>query len=155
VISRRAAVLASTTDPLSSWAAPNFPAGRGDPHNVAALRAGKIAFTLPLHTLDDYRDALTNSNTHRAQRVAAASCIKLIHRRGHQPRACHAEGMANCDGSAVWIHVFGIVCKSKLAQHGKTLRCERFVELDDIHPADVPGLRGPTPCGSRAQDPFP
>src|SRR5260370_5990688 len=29
-----------------SWAAPNFPTGRGDPHHAAALRAGGCSFTL-------------------------------------------------------------------------------------------------------------
>src|SRR6266702_6034477 len=90
-----------------------------------------------LHTLDDHRDALANSDTHRAQRVAATSRGKLIHCRGHEPRACHAEWVANRDGATIWIDVLGIVRKSQLAQHSEALRCERFVELDNIYLSDI------------------
>ena len=59
-------------------------------------------------------------------------------RRGHrEPRARHAERMAERDRAAIRIDVLGIVGKAELAQHGQRLRGEGLVEFDHVEVADL------------------
>src|SRR3954468_23042932 len=88
---------------------------------------------LQLDPLDDHRNALPHSNTHRAQRITAASRGELIHRSGDDSRARHAERMADRNRATVRIDIFSIVRESELTHDREALRSKRLVELDDIH----------------------
>mgnify|MGYP006871980108 CR=1 FL=1 len=49
--------------------------------------------------LDQHGDALAHADAHRAQRVAAAAAVQLVHRGRHQSRAAHAQRMAERNGT--------------------------------------------------------
>ncbi len=54
-----------------------------------------------------------------AQSIAALGALQLVQGCGHQPGAAHAQGVADCDGAAVWIDVFGIIGQTKQAHAGQ------------------------------------
>ena len=54
-----------------------------------------------------------------ASATLAAEHFELVRRRQRQPRARHAERMAERDGAAVRIDVLGIVGDAELAQAGE------------------------------------
>src|SRR5579863_10262138 len=83
--------------------------------------------------LNDEGNALSDSDAHRAERVFHIGAPQLTRGGGDESRATRAERVADCDCSAVWINVRRIVLQSKLPHHGKSLRRERFVQLDHIH----------------------
>ena len=88
-----------------------------------------------------------------------------------EPRARHAQRMAERDGAAMGIDLLGIVGEAELAQAGERLRGEGLVELDHIEVADLEPEplhqlagrrhradahdarrhRRPTPCRARAR----
>src|SRR5580658_6711256 len=82
--------------------------------------------------LDDHRDTLPDPDAHGAQRPPAAAALELIERRGREARAARAERMTQGDGSALPVHVRGIVRDAELAQHGERLRRKRLVQLDEV-----------------------
>ena len=53
-----------------------------------------------------------------------------------EPRARHAERMADRDRAAIRIDMVGVVGQSEIAKHGERLRGEGLVELDDVEIAD-------------------
>ena len=61
----------------------------------------------------------------------------LLRRREREPRARHAERMAERDGAAVRVDVLGVVRQPELAQAGQRLRGERLVQLDHVEVADL------------------
>ena len=65
--------------------------------------------------------------------MATARAMQLIHRRGHQARAAHAQWVADGDRAAVRVDPGVVVGQAKVAGHGKALRGEGFVELDHVH----------------------
>ena len=70
----------------------------------------------PLATLDaleHQRDALADADAHRAQRVAAAAAVQLVHRGRHQPRAARAERMAERDRAAVRVDARVVVGEAR------------------------------------------
>src|SRR5467141_3064818 len=86
-----------------------------------------------LHALNNECDPLSHADAHGAKRVPAADRLKLIYRGSSEARPGCAERMADSDRSTVRIDVGGVVRKPEIARHGKRLRGERFVELDDFH----------------------
>ena len=50
-----------------------------------------------------------------------------------EPRAGHAERVAERDGAAVRVDVRRVVGQAEVAQHGEALRGEGLVELDHVH----------------------
>ena len=61
------------------------------------------------------REALADADAHGAQGVAAASTLQLVESGGYQAGAAHAQGMAQGDGSAVRVDVFGIIRQPEVA----------------------------------------
>src|ERR1700761_8629958 len=81
---------------------------------------------------DRDRNALTDADTHRAESETALRALQLIHRRGHEPRAAHAERMTKRNRAAVRIHASVIVRDTQRAQYRDSLRCERLVQFDHV-----------------------
>ena len=123
------------------------------------LQPWAIRSSVPsLNALHGQRDALPHADAHGRQRELSAELLQLMRRRHHQPRAAHAQGMAEGDRSAGRIHVLGIVGQTELAKAGERLAGESLVELDPIEVADascraapaVSASPAPGPCPSRA-----
>ena len=76
---------------------------------------------------------MTHADTHRAQRVAPASAVQLIHGRGHQAGATGSQRVAQGNSTPVGIDARIIVRQAKGTQHRQALRSEGFVEFDHIH----------------------
>src|SRR5579863_4933831 len=93
---------------------------------LAALGPGMTRLNL----LQRQRHALPDADAHRRQRALAAALFQPVHRGQRQPRAGHAERVAERDSAAVRIDVVGVVGDAELAQAGQALRGERFVDLD-------------------------
>ena len=72
-----------------------------------------------------------------ARRVAAAVALQFLGRGQRQPRARHAERMAEGDGAAVGVHMARIVRDAELAEDGEALGGEGLVEFDDVHVVDL------------------
>src|SRR3954467_7353801 len=87
--------------------------------------------------LDGHRDALADADAHRGERALAAALLHAMTRGQRQPRAAHAEGMAERNGAAMRVDEIGIVPDAELAQACNTLRGECFIELDQIEVADL------------------
>ena len=68
--------------------------------------------------------------------MSAVHVPQLARRREGKPRTAHAQRMTECNGSAVGIHVLGIVRQTEVTQHRQRLRGECLVELDDIEILD-------------------
>src|SRR3954447_10702922 len=86
--------------------------------------------------LDRHRDALADADAHGGERAFAAALFHAMHRRHCQPRAAHAEGMAERDGAAMRIDEIDIFLDAELAQTGDALRGKGFIELDQVEVAD-------------------
>src|SRR5688572_16917999 len=89
--------------------------------HLSPLGRGKTLRVL-LHPLDRHGQALADADAQGRERRLAAGLLKLVNRGKRQPRARHAERMAERDRAAVGIDVPGVVRKSKLAQHRERLR---------------------------------
>ncbi len=75
-----------------------------------------------------------------------------LDQRGHrQPRAAHAERMAERDGAAVRVHVLGVVRQAQLAHDGEGLRRKGLVELDHVDLRDLQ----PEPLPAASASPAP
>ena len=91
--------------------------------------------------LDDCGDALAYADAHGAQRIARFGLAQLVGRGGYQASAAGTKWMADGDGPAVRIYVFGIVGDSEVARNGERLRREGFVQFNHIHLREFqPGL---------------
>ena len=88
-----------------------------------------------LNPLQRHRHALADADAHGGQRALAATLLQPVHRGQRQPRARHAERMAERDRAAVRIDVLGVVGKAELTQAGEPLRGEGLVQLDQIEVA--------------------
>src|SRR4051812_4661483 len=77
--------------------------------------------------LDRDRNALTDTDAHGGQRELAAALFHAVHRRHRQPRAAHAERMAERDRAAMRVDEVGIVLDAQLPQAGYALRGEGFI----------------------------
>lgn len=88
---------------------------------------------MPLHPLQNHRDALAHTNAHGSQRISTASRSQLVCRGRHESRPGHPERMTHRNGAPVWVDVLSVVRKPELAKDCQSLRSKRFVELDHIH----------------------
>src|SRR5262249_58602416 len=86
---------------------------------------------------DGDRDALADADAHGCQGKLAAPLLHAVHRRHRQPRAAHAERMAERDRAAMRIDEVGIVLDAPLPQAGYALGGEGFIELDQIEVRDL------------------
>ena len=68
--------------------------------------------------LERERYALPDADAHGGKRKLAAVLLQAMHRRQRQPRARHAERMAERDRAAMRIDVRGVVGKPELPQAG-------------------------------------
>src|SRR4051794_20175147 len=98
--------------------------------------------TALLHPFECQRDALADANAHGRKRQLPAVTPQLLGRGQRQPRAGHAERVAESDRAAVGIHLFRIIGETELTKYGERLRSEGFVEFDhieirDLHPEPV------------------
>ena len=73
------------------------------------------------HPLDRQRNALPDADAHGGERALAAALFQAVHHSEREPRARHAERMAERDGTAVRIDVLGVLGNAKLAQTGDAL----------------------------------
>src|SRR2546430_4028933 len=89
------------------------------------------------YPLERERNPLADADAHGDQRALGAGQHRLVRRRDGEPRARHAERMAERDRAAVRVDVPGIVGEPELAQAGEALRRERLVELDPVEVADL------------------
>ena len=99
--------------------------------------AGRTFGFLLSDAFDDGGDALSHADAHGAERVAAAAAVQLVHGGRDQPRAGHAERVAERDGAAVRVYMRRVVGQAKVAQHGERLGGEGLVELDHVHLVDA------------------
>ena len=61
--------------------------------------------TSGLHTLEDGRDALPDSDTHGAERIPPSRPSQLMNGRGDEPCAARAQRVPDRDRAAVGIHM--------------------------------------------------
>src|SRR5215475_2764199 len=90
-----------------------------------------------VHLLDRDRNALADADAHGGERELAAALLHAVHSRERQPRAAHAEGMAERNRAAMRIDEVGIFLDAELAQAGDALGSKRFVDLDQVEIADL------------------
>ena len=69
-----------------------------------------------LNALERQRHTVANANTHGGERTPSALFFETMQRRHGQPRTRHTKRMADRDGAAMRIDLFGIVGKLELAQ---------------------------------------
>src|ERR1043166_6860639 len=96
------------------------------PRSRASMRA-----TL-LHPLDRQRQTLADAYAQSRDRAPSALLRELMGRGQSEPRARHAERMAERDGTAVRIDVLGIVLEAELTRARWRRRREVFIDLDQI-----------------------
>src|SRR5664279_2282038 len=70
------------------------------------------------NSFEGQRHALSDANAQGGQRELAAAFFQAVHRSQREPRARHAERMAERDGAAMPIDVLRIVGQPKLPQTG-------------------------------------
>src|SRR5450631_979887 len=90
----------------------------------------RMRFGILVQLLDRHRDALADADAHGRKRAFAAALLHAVHRGQRQPRAAHAERMAERNGAAMRVDEIGIVLDAELAQTRNPLRRERLIELD-------------------------
>src|SRR5437763_12432547 len=89
--------------------------GSGIVSSTAMIAASSIVFSMTppmgsiLHPFERERDSLTHADAHRGERALAAGASELLGRGQRQPRAGHAERVAERDRAAVGIHMGRIV----------------------------------------------
>src|SRR5438477_13023006 len=96
------------------------------------MRAGEL-----MKSLDRHGDALADTDAHGGERALATALLHAVHRRQRQPRAAHAQRMAERNRAAMRIDEIGILLDAQLAQASDTLRSEGLIELDQIEIADL------------------
>src|SRR6267154_852424 len=77
-----------------------------------------------IQPFDRHRDTLADADAHGGERELAAALLHAVHGSQRQPRATHAEGMAERDRAAMRVDEIGIVLDAELAQDGDALRGE-------------------------------
>src|SRR6185369_12623794 len=90
-----------------------------------------------INLFDRDRNALADADAHGCQGKLPAPLLHAVHRRQGQPRAAHAERMAERDRAAMRIDEVGVVLDAQLPQTGYALRGEGFIELDQIEVRDL------------------
>src|ERR1700752_1127403 len=88
---------------------------RGLPRDDGPLRGPSVQL------LDRDRDALPDADAHGGERELAAALLQAVHRGHGEPRAAHAEGMAERNRAAMRVDEVGIVLDAELAQAGDAL----------------------------------
>src|SRR6478672_8330088 len=68
-----------------------------------------VAITDCLHPFERERDALSDADAHGCERKLSAAALKLLGRGQREPRAGHAERMAERDRAAVWVHLSRVI----------------------------------------------
>src|SRR5690242_19806301 len=69
-----------------------------------------------VHFFDRDRNALADADAHGCQGKLAAPLLHAVHRRQRQPRAAHAERMAERNRAAMRVDEVGVVLDAKLPQ---------------------------------------
>src|SRR6185369_2963417 len=101
-------------------------------YDITNLGKGRFAPSQPVvlvDLLDRNRDALADTDAHGCQSKLSAPLLHAVHRRQRQPRAAHAERMAERDCAAMRVDEVGVVLDAQLPQTGYALRGEGFIEL--------------------------
>ena len=92
--------------------------------------------------------ALADADAQRREPVTAAPPAQLVEERHDEPRAAHAERVAERDRAAVHVHALRV--EPELADHREALRRERLVQLDEIDLADGDARSRRAACAQRA-----
>src|SRR4051812_2572123 len=84
---------------------------------------GKGCFALSqlvvlINLFDRNRNALANADAHVCKGKFPAPLLHAVHRRQRQPRAAHAEWMAERDRAAMRVDEIGVVLDAQLPQAG-------------------------------------
>src|SRR3954452_13898252 len=108
---------------------------------TAASSTRSFSATAPmtaiLHAFERERDSLSDADAHGRERELSAVALKLLGGGKSQPRAGHAERVAKRNRAAVGIYARIVVGNAELAEDGKALRGEGFVQLDHVEIADL------------------
>src|SRR5947209_13270289 len=117
--------------------------GSGIDSRMAMIAASSNVFSATppmagsLHPFERERDSLADTDAHGGKRARAAAAPELLGRGQRQPRAGHAERVAERDRAAIGVYVRRIVGKAKLAQDREALRGEGFVQFDHVEVRDL------------------
>src|SRR3984957_8123948 len=87
----------------------------------------RMRFVNLVQLLDRHRDALADAEAHGGERAFSAALLHAVHRGQRQPRAAHAERMAERNRAAMRVDEIGIILDAELAQAGDPLRRERLI----------------------------
>lgn len=100
------------------------------------MRSGDPRSRCLSQSFDQRRDALTDTDAHGDHGAPRPGAGERIHGRQGEPRARHAEGMAERDGAALRVDVCGTVREPEFAQHRERLGREGLVEFDQVDVAE-------------------
>lgn len=90
-----------------------------------------------LGAFKDQGIALAHADAHGHQGVAAFSAVQFSRSGQSNARAGHTQGVTKGDGAAVWIDAVVPVVEAHGPRTGQGLRCEGFVEFNDIHVVEL------------------
>src|SRR2546422_11559086 len=88
-----------------------------------------------LESLEQRGLSLAHSHTERRQPVPPAAAAELVQQGHDEPRAGHAQGMAERDRAAIHVHLLRI--QAQLADDDEALRSEGLVQLDEVEVRDL------------------
>src|SRR5882762_5589259 len=74
-----------------------------------------------LDAFENKGNSLAHTDAHGAERISAVGSQKLIEGRGYEPRAAGTQGVAESNGTTVWIHVRCVVWNSQFTQDSQRL----------------------------------
>src|ERR1700689_3076657 len=97
----------------------------------------RMMFVNLVQLLDRHRDALADADAHGGERAFSAALLHAVPCGQRQPRAAHAERMAERNRAAMRVDEIGIVLDAELAQAGDSLRGKGLIELDQIEIGDL------------------
>ena len=112
-----------------------------------------VLIAMTLQRFHNRRDALAAADARRREAVLLAAPPQLVRQRQQQPRAAHAERMAERDRAAVDVDLVAI--EAELLLDREVLPGERFVDLDQIEVRRASARRARAPCASPAPAPSP
>src|SRR6267154_1552715 len=75
---------------------------------IRASRSPGVA----LDAFENESNSLAHADAHGAERISAVGSQELVERRGYKPRAAGAQGMPECNRTAVGVHVRRVVRNS-------------------------------------------
>src|ERR1700761_8762471 len=111
---------------------PRGPAGGLTPLRRAFRAPVRVRVESSIQLLDRDRDALADADAHGGDRALAAALLHAMDSRHGEPRAAHAERMAERNRTAMRVDEIGIFLDAKLTKDRDALRGKGFVELDQI-----------------------